>query len=126
MGAAQAAKFCKAERAACGACHDDINFSTGEGHQSIAPSNDKNCAFCRAGKSGGEFVHSAEGAHVVPRFSKQLPTVNLKIHEVQHTRPGEKSLAIFAIKHDAGVAYKASEMTRLTLYLAGPNTDYSC
>jgi OmcA/MtrC family decaheme c-type cytochrome len=124
-GAAQAANVYKAERAACGACHDDINFATGEGHQGIAQTNDKNCAFCHPGKSGGEFDNSVEGAHVIPRFSKQLPGVNLKILEVQYTKPGEKPLVIFSIKNDAGVGYKASEMTRLTLILAGPNTDYS-
>ena len=33
-------------RAACGACHDDVNFATGQGHVDLPQVSDKECAQC--------------------------------------------------------------------------------
>ena len=51
-------------REACGSCHDNVNFATGQGHSSsnFAASNDQ-CTICH---SDGGFVGSVAASHVIP------------------------------------------------------------
>lgn len=110
---------------ACGSCHDNIDFSTGKNHAGVVQTNDNGCNRCHPSKMSAEFDLSAEGAHLVPEESKQLAGVNFEILEVANAKPGAAPTVVFTIKDDAGNPIAASSMTRLRVYLAGPNTDYT-
>lgn len=124
-GAAQARNVFNASRKACGACHDDVEFDTGKNHISLPQFSDNQCARCHPGDTGEEFDTSILGAHVIPRFSKQLPGVKFEILDVLDTKPGQNPLVVFSIEDKAGNPILASQMARLNLILAGPNTDYT-
>lgn len=122
---AQPENYLKPSRAACGSCHDGIDFTTGKNHAGIVQTTDTGCNRCHPSKMAEEFDISVEGAHVVPTQSKQLPGVNFEILEVTNTRPGERPVVTFTLKDDAGSGLDAATMTRLRLYLAGANSDYT-
>lgn len=124
-GVAQPEHYQKANRAACGACHDGIDFSTGKNHAGIVQTNDNGCNRCHASKMNEEFDLSVEGAHVLTAQTKQFQGVNFQILEVTNTKPGEKPVVMFTVKNDAGTAIKLADLSRLRLHLTGPNSDYS-
>src|SRR5262249_495932 len=45
-GAAQENAWLQPNRAACGACHDDVNFASGEKHVDLPQVSDNECATC--------------------------------------------------------------------------------
>jgi OmcA/MtrC family decaheme c-type cytochrome len=117
-------------RAACGACHDQIDWTTGKStiagqpdHAAGPQADDKNCKVCHIPDSGKEFDASIVGAHTIPAKSKQLKGINytLKAASVQ---PGQKATVDFNIKDDAGNAIDPNNVDSLSLVLAWPTTDY--
>jgi len=56
--------------AACGSCHDNVNFKTGENHKGGPQTNDATCKMCHK-PDGQEFDSSVAGAHTIPNASKQ-------------------------------------------------------
>ncbi len=124
-GVAQPAAYTKPSRAACGACHDNVDFATGANHARIVQTNDAGCNLCHPAKMAQEFDISVEGAHVIPERSKQLGGINFDIVEIANARPGSNPIVVFTIMDNAGRPVLASSMTRLRVYLAGPNTDYT-
>lgn len=107
-------------RAACGACHDEVNFPTGENHASGIPQpNDTECSRCHVPEGQLEFDPSIKGAHTVERFSKELSGVNFEILGVAGTSPGQNPIVDFAIRDDAGTPISPEEMGRLALVLTG-------
>ncbi len=123
-GPTQAAKALIPNRAACGACHDDVNFATGANHANIVVNDDARCAACHQPQGEKEFDISVVGAHQIPRFSKQLPGVVFTIANVYNTKPGDQPTVEFTLKDKSGKPILPSQMSRLTIILAGPNTDY--
>ena len=124
-GAAQATAYLKPNRAACGACHDDVNFATGAGHVDLPQVSDNQCASCHVPQGELEFDASIHGAHTIPRFSSMLPGVVLDILGVSGAAPGKSPTVTFTIKDKAGKPILPSEMARLNFRLAGPTSDYS-
>ncbi len=112
-------------RAACGACHDNVNFATGENHVNLPQVSDRDCTQCHVAASGKEFDASITGAHVVPTKSKQLPGVVFSIVRVDNAKPGQKPSVVFTVKNSAGDLVDISKITRLSLVMAGPTTDYN-
>jgi len=112
-------------RAACGSCHDNVNFATGEGHANLPQISDNQCAFCHIPEGELEFDVSIIGAHTTPRFSKELPGVIFEIIDIWNTRPGERPTVAFTIKDRKGTPILPSQFQTLALTLAGPTTDYS-
>lgn len=113
-------------RAACGSCHDDVDFATGKNHgEGGVQLDDNQCSTCHPADSGVEFDLSVAGAHTIPTNSKQLAGVTVKIVEVTNTKPGDKPTVSFALTDNAGKPLDASKMNRLRLTLAGPTTDYT-
>jgi OmcA/MtrC family decaheme c-type cytochrome len=110
-------------RKACGSCHDDIDFATGEGH--IVQTSDAECASCHIPQGESEFDISIKGAHVVPTKSAQLKGVNLEILSVTNTAPGQKPVVTYTLKNDDGTDIDPTKMNRLRFLFAGPNTDYA-
>lgn len=111
-------------RGACGACHDYINWETGEGHPGGAQDDDELCAFCHEADSGVEFDRSVRGAHTVDLASNQLKGVLLTIKEVTNTAPGRKPSVLFSLSNKDGPLNPAA-METLTFTLTGPNDDFA-
>jgi OmcA/MtrC family decaheme c-type cytochrome len=118
-------------RAACGSCHDDINWETGKSttggkdHLGGAQKDDKACKACHPADSGKEFDASVVGAHVIPNNSKQLRGVKFAITSVADTKPGQKPTVTFNIKDRDGKTIDPKDFSNLSLVLAGPTTDYA-
>ncbi len=124
-GAAQANAWLKPYGAACGACHDDANFATGQGHAGGPQVSDNQCANCHIPQGELEFDASVKGAHTEPRFSRDLPGTNFEILSVDNGAAGKSPTVTFSIKDNAGKPILPSDMTRVALLLAGPTTDYA-
>src|SRR5579862_3015003 len=69
-GAVQATAFLSnPTRAACGACHDDVNFATGKNHPGGPQFDDNQCHNCHIPQGEIDFDASIMGAHVAPTSS---------------------------------------------------------
>lgn len=108
-------------RRACGSCHDDVNFATGENHAGLPQVSDTQCARCHTPEGELEFDLSIKGAHTIPRFSKELPGVNFELFGVTNAAPGQAPTVEFGITNKAGQPIAPSDMARLALVLAGDN-----
>lgn len=119
---AQAASFKDhPTRAACGACHDAVDFEAGVGH--LAQSDDSACAGCH--KSTVEKVHSAlyDAATNTQLVGKKL---EITIDGVTGADPGATPTVTFTVKVD-GQPYdaKTNKLASLRFTVAGPTSDYS-
>ncbi len=128
-GAAQTnAYLTTPNRAACGACHDDVNFVTGANHQNLPQADDTQCATCHIPQGTQEFDASIIGAHVIPIESATAAGIVLNLTKVTNGVAGKAPTVTFTIKDNSGNAIPMSAMTggsnRLALVLAGPTTDY--
>ena len=117
-------------RAACGSCHDDVDFSTGENHP-VVQLTDNNCSGCHIPDSGNEFDISVVGAHTVLLKSRDLPGMNFNIVSVRSSesgasrvRPGEHVEVTYSIKTDSGDVINPMDMDSISLVIAGPTLDY--
>jgi OmcA/MtrC family decaheme c-type cytochrome len=111
-------------RAACGACHDDVNFASGLNHVNLPQASDNQCAQCHIAK-GAEFDASVKGAHTVATRSTQLPGVIATLVRVDNAKPGQKPSVVFSLKNKAGDAVDVSKMSSCSLVMAGPTADYN-
>jgi OmcA/MtrC family decaheme c-type cytochrome len=115
-------------RAACGGCHDDVNFATGQNHVNLPQVNDNQCSQCHVPKGELEFDASIRGAHTLPTQSATAPGINLAILKVDNGVAGKAPTVTFTVKDNAGNGIAMSDLTaspgRLALVLAGPTSDY--
>jgi OmcA/MtrC family decaheme c-type cytochrome len=124
-GAKQANNYLtKPNRAACGSCHDNVNFATGENHVDLPEPDDNQCASCHIPQSELEFDASIIGAHTIPQRSQTLPGVVVNLLKVDRGAAGQHPTVTFTLKDKAGNAIALSDMNRLALVLAGPTLDY--
>ena len=73
-GAAQADAYLKnPSRAACGSCHDNVNFATGANHVNLPQVSDNQCANCHLPQGELEFDASIKGAHTIPQRVGDAP-----------------------------------------------------
>ncbi len=122
---AQANAWLKPSRAACGACHDNVNFATGENHVDLPQVSDSQCATCHTPQGELDFDASILGAHLTPRFSKTLPGTVFELLKVDNATAGNKPTLTFTLKDKAGKPFLPSDTLRLAVVLAGPTSDYS-
>ena len=111
--------------AACGSCHDDVNFATGQGHVNLPQADDNQCKNCHISSAHNDFDASVPGAHVVPNNSAQLPGVVAKVIKVDGATPGNQPVVQFTVNDKAGNALDLTKMSSVRLVLGGPNTDYN-
>jgi OmcA/MtrC family decaheme c-type cytochrome len=110
-------------RAACGSCHDNIDWEAGEGHP-VPQFNDNNCANCHRPEGEHEFDISIIGAHTIPTKSSQLAGINMEITDVTGTMPGGTPTVYFSLtNNDGSVVSPISGLQTLTLRAAGPTGD---
>jgi OmcA/MtrC family decaheme c-type cytochrome len=111
--------------ATCGSCHDDVNFATGDKHPGGPQPTDHFCATCHIPQGDLEFDASIKGAHTIPRFSKDLPGVVFQITDVKNTAPGQNPTVTLKVTDKSGFPIETSQMSSLSLVIAGPTTDYA-
>ncbi|MCC6765512.1 MAG: OmcA/MtrC family decaheme c-type cytochrome [Deltaproteobacteria bacterium] len=122
----------KPSRAACGSCHDDVNFASGANHGGGPQPTDGSCSACHVPDSGREFDQSVVGSHVIPAHSSQARGVHFEIIAVQSAEtgstvvgPGEHPVVTFRITDDDGNAIPAVTMNSLSFTLGGSTVEYS-
>lgn len=112
-------------RRACGACHDDINWVTGENHAAGAQADDSACASCHIPDSGNEFDASIKGAHTIPLKSKQLKGLKTQIVSVTNVKAGEKPVIGIKVTDNSGAAVDGSKLNTFSPIHAGPTSSYT-
>jgi OmcA/MtrC family decaheme c-type cytochrome len=123
-------------RAACGSCHDDVNFATGlstlpndPGYVNHLPQvDDTQCAGCHIPKGELPFDASIVGAHTVDDEAPGVPGLNFTLTKVTGAAPGASPTVYFTVKNNAGngipISYFTANSGSLSLTMAGPTTDY--
>jgi OmcA/MtrC family decaheme c-type cytochrome len=109
---------------ACGSCHDDVNFATGENHVNLPQPDSSQCKGCHVSQATYDFDASIPGAHVVPNNSTSLPGLVAKVLKVENATPGSTPTVTFQVTDKAGNPVDISTLARIRVTLAGPNTDY--
>lgn len=120
-----AAWYTYPSRDACGACHDDINWTTGANHPGGAQANDSACASCHVPDSGAEFDASIKGAHLVPMDSKQLKGLKATVVSVSNFQAGKKPTAVFKLTNNDGSAVDGGKLTAFAPMVGGPTVSYN-
>lgn len=128
-GAVQADAWLKnPSRAACGACHDNVNFATGANHVNLPQVSDNQCSQCHIPQGELEFDASIKGAHTIATESTTRPGLVLNILKVENGVAGKAPTVTFTVRDNAGIGLTMAQMTgglnRLGLVLAGPTLDY--
>jgi OmcA/MtrC family decaheme c-type cytochrome len=133
-GAAQThAWLASPNRAACGSCHDNVNFATGVNHPGGPQVDDSECADCHIPQGELPFDASIMGAHLVPSDTKVtyplnpdplLGSVSIAITGVTKTLPGQKPQVAFTVKDVNGNPLAMSSLEDLSFTMAGPTSDY--
>jgi OmcA/MtrC family decaheme c-type cytochrome len=124
-------------RAACGSCHDDVNFATGaisytaggDTNTSHLPQiDDTQCAGCHIPQGELPFDASIIGAHTVDDEAPGIPGLNFTLTKVTGAAPGKAPTVLFTVKDNSGNGIPMSTFTAnsgsLSLTMAGPTTDY--
>ena len=100
-GAAQATAYLtNPTRAACGSCHDDVNFATGVNHPGGPQFDDNQCANCHIPQGEMDFDASIKGAHVAPTASTLLTRSRGEHH--QGIKGGTAGSAPVVFVHGSG------------------------
>ncbi len=127
-GAAQATAYLTPNRAACGGCHDNVNFATGLNHVNLPQLDDKQCSNCHIPQGELPFDASIMGAHIIPTSYSGLPGLVINILKVSNGTAGNKPAVTFTLQDSGGNPIAASSLTggsnRLAAILAGPTSDY--
>jgi OmcA/MtrC family decaheme c-type cytochrome len=113
-------------REPCGACHDNVNWTTGENHPGGAQLNDNLCATCHIPVGTTEWDASVQGAHTVPYKSTQLKGLNAEIVSVTNTAPGQNPTVTFKLTENDGTILSPTPFAaNLNIVMGGPTTDYA-
>lgn len=124
-GAAQAAAYLtNPTRAACGACHDNVNFATGVNHPGGPQFDDNLCATCHIPQGEIDFDASIKGAHVAPTASSLITSVVVNITKVQNGTAGSAPVVSFTIRDRNGSPLPLTSLEDLSFTMAGPTSDY--
>jgi OmcA/MtrC family decaheme c-type cytochrome len=126
-GAAQGDAWLKnPNRAACGACHDNVNFATGANHVNLPQISDRECSNCHIPQGELEFDASIKGAHTVPAETTANPGMVVTLVKVDNGVAGKAPTITFTLKNFKGVPVAPSQLTggRLSFVMAGPTSDY--
>jgi len=115
--------------AACGSCHNDVNFTTGANH-AAGPAADGSCATCHQPQGSVEWDAGIKNAHIVPLHSSQLKGYKASIISVTNVGPGKKPVVTFKLQNgdntpiDPGY-FKVAANGTINIILGGPTSDYT-
>ena len=110
--------------AACGSCHDDVNFATGANHVNLPQIDDSQCQGCHPSAKHTDFDASIPGAHLIAANSTALPGLVTKILKVSGNAPGSAPTVTFSVTDKSNNAVDISKITYIRVILGGPNVDY--
>ena len=122
--AQQTAYLTNPTRAACGSCHDDVNFATGLNHVGGIQPDDTLCANCHIAKGELDFDASITGAHVAPTASSLLSGLNVAITGVTNGTAGSAPTVAFTVTDKNKNPVVLSALGSISFTMAGPTTDY--
>jgi OmcA/MtrC family decaheme c-type cytochrome len=127
--AAQKDAYLHPTRTACGSCHDNVNFATGENHANLAQVSDNQCGTCHIVQGELEYDVSIKGAHVVESASSQNPGYVVNLTKVENGTAGKKPTITFTMKDKTGKGLTLANLpttvrNRLAATMAGPTSDY--
>ncbi|HEY1242440.1 MAG TPA: OmcA/MtrC family decaheme c-type cytochrome [Bryobacteraceae bacterium] len=125
-GATQADAWLKnPSRDACGACHDDVKFATGENHVNLPQVSDNQCSTCHIPQGELEFDASIRGAHTYPQESKDNPGMVFTVQKIENGGAGQKPTVTFTVRDFKGNGINPATVPggRLSLVLAGPTNN---
>ena len=115
--AAQATAYLtKPTRAACGACHDDVNFATGTSHVGGPQFDDNLCSTCHIPQGEIDFDASIKGAHVIPTESAMLGGLVVSITKIQNGTAASFPVVNFTLKDSAGKPLPVSALGSLSFH----------
>jgi OmcA/MtrC family decaheme c-type cytochrome len=135
-GAAQTSAWMKEpSRAACGSCHDDVNFAsgamnfTGDTNPNHLPQiDDTQCAGCHIPQGELPFDASIIGAHTIVDQAPGVNGLNFTLTKVTNGTPGKAPTVTFTVRDNKGngipMSYFAANSGSLSLTMTGPATDY--
>ena len=124
-GAAQATAYLtNPMRAACGACHDNVNFATGANHPGGIQNDDTQCANCHVAKGEMDFDASIMGAHVAPTASSLLSGLAVNITGVTNGTAGSAPVVAFTVADKNKNPVALSALGSISFTMAGPTADY--
>jgi len=124
-GAAQATAYLtNPTRAACGACHNDVNFATGANHPGGPQIDDNQCHDCHIPQGELDFDASIKGAHVAPTASSLLTGLAVNITKVDNGTAGSAPVVSFTVQDGSGKPLALSQLSSISFTMAGPTTDY--
>ena len=83
-------------RAACGSCHDNVNFATGENHVDLPQVSDHLCSNCHIPQGELDFDASIMGAHTIPRLSHALPGTVFTLVRVDNAAAGKQPVSAYS------------------------------
>ena len=116
--------YTKPSAAACGSCHDDVNFATGANHPGGAQADDSACAKCHVPQGDNEFDASIKGAHTVPLKSAQLKGLKATIVSATNLAAGKNPTVTYKITNADGSAVDGSKLSRFAPIVAGITKNY--
>jgi OmcA/MtrC family decaheme c-type cytochrome len=124
-------------RAACGSCHDDVNFATGQiaytaggnpNTSHLPQIDDTQCAGCHIPQGELPFDASILGAHAVVDQAPGVPGLVFTLTKVTGAAAGKAPTVSFTVKDGSGngvaMSYFTAHSGSLSLTMAGPTTDY--
>jgi OmcA/MtrC family decaheme c-type cytochrome len=111
--------------AACGSCHDDVNFATGANHVNLVEQDDNQCKNCHTPNMVSDLDNSIPGSHLIPSNSTSLPGLVTKVVSVTGATPGNAPTVTFTVLDKSGNFVDISKITTIRVVLAGPNVDYN-
>lgn len=124
-GATQATAYLTSpSRAVCGACHDDVNFATGENHPGGPQFDDNLCSTCHIFQGEIDFDASIKGAHMAPTASSLLTGLAVTLANVANGGAGGQPTVTFTVKDGSGNALPLSKLSSISLTMAGPTSQY--
>ncbi len=111
-------------RAACGSCHDDVNFATGVNHPGGPQFDDNLCSTCHIPQGEMDFDASIKGAHVAPTASSLIAGLVVNITKVTNSTAGSQPTVAFTVQDSGGNPTPLSKLGSISFTMAGPTSDY--
>ncbi len=111
-------------RAACGSCHDDVNFATGVNHPGGPQFDDNECATCHIPQGEIDFDASIKGAHIAPTSSSLISGLAVNITKVSNGTAGTAPVVSFTVLDAKSTPVLLSKLGSISFTMAGPTSDY--